>query len=182
MHKIKPWLRFIEGVEGGSATDETPNAEVETEVKDGEQEPVSWDSLFEGEDPKEVRRLLDNSRKWERRAKDNKAAADELATLKAEAPPVVEDTVEGPSDAELAATRYKVALENGLSREHADLFLTAKDEDGMTAQAEQLAELGAAKKLKRTTGVDASRDRTPPAPTLKSGAELYDRVKAKNLY
>lgn len=178
--KLKPWLRFIEGDEGGSATDTVDTVENHNEDQDGteSEDEVTWESLFEGEDPKDVRKQLDHAREWERRAKANKAAADELAALKAKES---DGGDEGPSDAEVKATRYQVALDHGLSREDADLFLTATNEDKMTAQAERLAALTAPKKVKRTTS-ETNRDRTPPAPTLKSGAELYGRVKAKNLY
>ena len=37
-----------------------------------------WSTLFEGMEPAEVKRALDNSRKWENRAKSNKAKLDEL--------------------------------------------------------------------------------------------------------
>jgi hypothetical protein len=45
-----------------------------------EQEPAqaptaSWDELFKGEDPAKVREALDQSRKWETRAKENNKAA-----------------------------------------------------------------------------------------------------------
>ena len=179
MGKLKPWLRFIEGDEGGSATDDTVEDHEEQDDTEPEDE-VTWESLFEGEDPKDVRKQLDHAREWERRAKANKAAADELAALKAKESDA-DGGDEGPSDAEIQASRYRVALEHQLSREDADLFLTATDEESMTAQAERLAALTAPKKVKRTTS-DTNRDRKPPAPTLKSGAELYDRVKAKNLY
>jgi len=46
-----------------------------------QQQPATgddWGSLFEGMSPAEVRRALDNSRKWETRAKSNKAKLDEL--------------------------------------------------------------------------------------------------------
>lgn len=174
--KLKPWLRFVEGDEGGSATDDTVEDHDAPDQDDTESEDeVTWESLFEGEDPKDVRKQLKHAREWERRAKANKAAADELAALKANEEGA-DDGAEGPSEAELVASRYKVALEHGLSREDADLFLTAKDEDRMTAQAERLAAITGPKKPKRTT-TDTNRDRKPPAPTLATGAELYARTK-----
>lgn len=182
VHKLKPWLRFVEGDEGGSATDTTStddDAENQDDQED-DQQPATWESLFDGEDPKDVRKQLEHAREWERRAKANKAAADELAALKADgAKPDDDPSDEGPSESELKASRYKVALENGLTREDADLFLTATTEEGMTAQAERFAEVTTPKKPKRRDLGDG-RDRTPPAPTLKSGADLWDRVKANN--
>lgn len=41
--------------------------------------PATWDELFKGEDPAKVREALENSRKWESRAKENKRALDEAA-------------------------------------------------------------------------------------------------------
>ena len=38
---------------------------------------ASWDELFKGEDPAKVREALDQSRKWETRAKENNKAAQE---------------------------------------------------------------------------------------------------------
>lgn len=180
MGKLKPWLRFIEGDEGGSVTDDTDDTVENADEQDQDEsdDDATWDSLFSGEDPKEVRKQLEHAREWERRAKANKAAADELAALKANEEGAG-DGAEGPSEAELVASRYKVALEHGLSREDADLFLTAKDEAGMTAQAERFAAITGPKKPKRTTS-ETHRDRKPPAPTLQSGADLYDRVKANH--
>ena len=44
-------------------------------------EAPDWSDLFPDEDPQKVREALDNSRKWEKRAKENKAAADRAAEL-----------------------------------------------------------------------------------------------------
>ena len=185
MLKLQPWLKFIEGEDGGAGTDTTTD---DTSDEQGDQDEDSeqvagsaWESLFQGEDPKKVREQLDHAREWERRAKANKEAADELAALKAAQSTHEEDPdVGATSEAELVAIRYKVALENGLSREDADLFLTDVTEEGMTAQAKRFAEVSSSRRSKRTSP-DTSRDRTPPTPTLKSGADLYDRVKT-NLY
>lgn len=181
VHKLKPWLMFLEGDDGGSATDTTDDTtDDQQDDQEDEQQPATWESLFDGEDPKEVRKQLEHAREWERRAKANKTAADELAALKAEDATPGDDPADvSPSDSELTAARYKVALENGLTLEDADLFLTATTEEGMTAQAERFAEVATPKKPKRRDLGD-SRDRTPPAPTLKSGADLYDRVKANH--
>jgi len=60
-------------------TEPTPNAPEPT--AEGPAQGLtqsSWDDLFKGEDPAKVRKALDESRKWEQRAKDNNKAREEL--------------------------------------------------------------------------------------------------------
>ena len=82
------------------------------------------------------------ARKWEQRAKENHAAADELARLKAAQMSELEraqaEAAEARKDAEAArvdALRYQIAAKYGIT-DNTDLILTGGDEDTMTRQAE----------------------------------------------
>lgn len=52
---------------------------------DPKQTPSPWEQMFAGMKPEDVKKALDASRKWEERAKDNLAAAQERDALKAAA-------------------------------------------------------------------------------------------------
>lgn len=182
------WLRFVEGEEGGAVSapaegdaetapaEDTDTTAVEDSTTDAEASgeesgAVDWEAKYKA--------AIEHSRTWEERAKSNKAAADKLKEL--------EDGVKTETDtlrSELAearreATRFKVASAHGLSAEDAALFLTADGEEAMEAQAKRLIELSEKKKPKRTVEVpDESRDRTPPAPSLNTGHELWNRLKS----
>ena len=120
-------------------------AQDETERQDDQQQP-SWDELFQGEDPQKVREALEQSRKWERRAKENKSAADELAKLreaqmseseKAEAR--VKAAEERARELEAANDRKDVAIEFRLSPEDAALLDDLTDPEAMRRLAGRLA-------------------------------------------
>lgn len=178
VHKLKPWLRFVEGDEGGSATD-TTSTDGDTDVQDGQSDDdsdVDWKAKYEA--------MRSEMRKQEDRAKANKDAAEKLKQLEEAGKPddqkVSEELAEAQkaaADAQLEVRRYRMAAKYGLTDEQADLYLTDPDEERMEEQAKGLSEMG--KKPKRRDLGDG-RDRTPPAPTLKSGADLWDRVKANN--
>lgn len=86
------------------------------------------------------------AREWERRAKDNKSAADELVSLK-DSQKTAEQRFEErlaemekrAAQAESKALRSDIAAKFGLSAEDRDLFLTGSDESTLTAQAQRLA-------------------------------------------
>lgn len=99
------------------------------------------------------------AREQEKRAKDNSAAATELATLKAAQQTAEErlaserDAAKREADEARAETlRYKVATKFNISADDAETFLTGTDEDTLTKQAERLATLA------------KSADSTSPAP------------------
>jgi hypothetical protein len=98
---------------------------------------TSWDDLFKGEDPKKVKEALDNSRKWESRAKENKAAADELAQIKPKA--VEADTLR--QQLEEAPKRVADDLRGTLAEVFdiaegdASLYLTSDDPKTLLQQA-----------------------------------------------
>jgi len=86
------------------------------------------------------------AREWESRAKANKTAADELAALKqsqmSEQERLAAQLTEAQQAAEVAraeALRYRVATKFRIADEDAELFLTGRDEETLTRQAERLA-------------------------------------------
>lgn len=101
-----------------------------------------------------VEELTKHSRKWEERAKANKEKADRLdeieqASLSAEQKAQrniesltakAEEAEARAEAAEAALVRLTVALEYGISKEDADLFLTGSDEETITAQAKRFSE------------------------------------------
>lgn len=179
VHKLKPWLRFVEGDEGGSATD-TTSTDGDTDVQEGQSDDdsdVDWKAKYEA--------MRSEMRKQEDRAKANKDAAEKLKQLeeagKSDDQKVSEELAEAQkaaADAQLEVRRYRMAAKYGLTDEQADLYLTDSDEERMEEQAKGLSEMAGKKPKRRDLG--DGRDRTPPAPTLKSGADLWDRVKANN--
>lgn len=101
-----------------------------------------------------VEELTKHSRKWEDRAKANKEKADRLdeieqASLSAEQKAQrhidsltakAEEAESRAATAESALARMTIAVEYGISKEDADLFLTGSDEETITAQAKRFSE------------------------------------------
>lgn len=86
------------------------------------------------------------AREWERRAKENKSAADELTALRDTQKTAEQKFEERLAEiekravaAETNALRSNIAAKHGISAEDRDLFLSATDEATLTAQAERLA-------------------------------------------
>jgi hypothetical protein len=110
-------------------------------------ESTPSDSVNPAQDPKESE--VDwkaKSREWERRAKENKSAADELAALRdsqktseQRAEERVAELERKAAVAEAKALRSDIAAKYGLSPEDRDLFLTGTDESTLSAQAQRLA-------------------------------------------
>lgn len=106
------------------------------------------------------------AREWEKRAKENKSAADELAQIreaqKSEAEKAADALNVARAEAEQARAellRYQVAAKHGITdADDISLFLTGTDEETLTKQATRLAE--------RTA--DASKPR-PPKPVADQG-------------
>jgi hypothetical protein len=90
------------------------------------------------------------ARKWEARAKENKAAQAELDRIKASQMSETEKITAAAKAAETERDearrellRYRAAAKHGISAEDADLFLTGTDEDTIERQAKALvAKLG----------------------------------------
>lgn len=101
-----------------------------------------------------VEELTQHSRKWEQRAKDNKAAADRLAEMekanmseaekaeraRTEAAQRAEEAEARAVEAEKTVLRYKIAADFSMSAEDAELILTGADEDTMRKQAQRFSE------------------------------------------
>ncbi|MFE9497270.1 hypothetical protein [Streptomyces collinus] len=132
----------------GNLVNGTEN-ETETEVKEEEapktEEPVENPAQDEEEstDEKAETDYKAESRKWEARAKANKAAADELPKMTEKLESVRKELAEqkkATESAQAALTRYKVASKYAVSEEDMELFLTGSDEETLEKQAAALSE------------------------------------------
>lgn len=108
---------------------------------------ASWDELFAGQDPQKVREALEQSRKWETRAKENYAARQELDGIKQERLTAEEKLTARAAAAEAERdairtemARYKVAAKHQLSEDDFDLLGTGTEEE-IEARAKRIAEL-----------------------------------------
>lgn len=128
----------------------TPPDAVVTEVTETVAEPVEpaeVDWKAEAEKAKaEADKWKAMSRETEKKASANKAAADELAQIrdsqKSAEQRQAEELARFREEAATARTeslRWRIAATHGISAEDAELFLTGRDEDTMTAQATRLA-------------------------------------------
>lgn len=171
---IEALLAFHRSHFGGLRMEnETPDAPTPTpaDVVPPAQAPddaPNWDELFKGQDPKKVKEALENSRKWEARAKENKAAADRLAEIeeasKTEAQKQADRLATLEREAQQAkaeALRFKIAAKFQVSDEDADLFLTGSDEETLTKQAERLAARNEEAGKPRAPKPDPNQGRTP---------------------
>lgn len=123
-----------------TSTPETDAAGTQTEVAEQTADSPEKDWKAEAEKWRAM------SRETEKKAAANKAAADELAQIKD-----AQKTVEQRQTEELAAARaeaeasrtealrWRIATTHGIPAEDAELFLTGRDEETMTAQAKRLA-------------------------------------------
>ena len=131
----------------GSAFGEALAGNTTNSAKDPAQDPgASWDDLFKGEDPAKVRKALDESRRWEQRAKENKAAAEKLAAFeesqKSEAQKLADRAAAAEKErdeARLEALRTKVGMQKRLPADVVDL-LKGDTEEELSAHADRLAE------------------------------------------
>jgi hypothetical protein len=145
-----------------------PAPESEPNQPAPETEKPSWEDTFKGEDPAKVRKQLDHAREWEKRAKENSTKASQLDTLVEASKSAEERLNERASkaeterdDARAEAARLRIAVQHGISLEDADLFLTGKDEETLTAQAKRLTDRDAERKKQ---GNHVPREgATPPA-------------------
>jgi hypothetical protein len=111
------------------------------------------------------------SKKWEKRAKENKTAADELAALKqaqmsdAERTAARLEQMERETQAaRTEALRFRIATRHGISDEDAELYLTATDEETLERQAKGLADRSAQTTARPRADADqGARPQTPPA-------------------
>lgn len=80
-----------------------------------------------------------------------KAKAAQVDESKSETQRLAEQIAEltrAQAQAQAQALRYRIAAQQGISNEDADLFLTGADEDTISAQAKRLAERDSARKAK----------------------------------
>ena len=108
------------------------------------------------------------ARDWEKRAKENKSAADKLAELeeanKSEAQKAAERTAKAEqraAEAEAKVVRRDIAIEHKLSKEDAALLDTITDEETLRALAARLAGAESDKK-KQGPHVPGEGKNTPP--------------------
>lgn len=128
------------------------------------------------------------AREWEKRAKENKTAADELAAIresqKSEAEKAAERLATAEKDAADArreALRFRVAAKFQIDDEDADLFLTGSDEETLTRQAQRLA--GRASDEKKRGVVPREGKSPTPAgadPMREFAKDLFDRAVTEN--
>lgn len=170
-----PTLRFIEGEDGGQTSAEQDET-THTQESQGGEKPADDDKTD----------WRAEARKWEKRAKDNKSAAEKLKELedagKSEADKASEELAAArrrAEEAEQSVSRFRIAAKYKL--DDSDVDLLSGDEEQMEKLAARLAATNSPKPPRSAQIPDSSRDRTPPAPTLKDGAELFGRVK-ENLY
>ncbi|MFF4779417.1 hypothetical protein ACFY05_42040 [Microtetraspora fusca] len=112
------------------------------------------------------------AREWEKRAKENKTAADKLAEIeeanKTEAQKLTERATkaeERATEAEARALRREVALEHRLGKDDAALLDAITDEDAMRRLAERLAQQQ--KAAETTVGAYVpGMGKSPAAPNL----------------
>lgn len=121
------------------------------------------------------------ARDWERRAKENKSAADELAQIKEAQKTEAEKTADrlakaeqAARDAEARALRREVALEHKLSKADAALLDSITDEDAMRLLAERLA-AGTESSTKKSNHVPREGTNTNPGGST-------EREFARNLF
>ena len=108
------------------------------------------------------------SRKWEKRARENTAAANRLAEIEEQQKTAEQKAAEREAaaearavEAEQRALRREVALEHSLSKDDAALLDAISDEDAMRALAKRLA--GQDKDKRKTTSVPTE-GTTNPTP------------------
>lgn len=148
--RTRPWLRFIEGAQGGgsgSAGDNSggePNGDTTNQVQGDTNDDgagageVDWKA--KAEDWKKF------ARTWETRAKENQDKAKRLDDLESQSKSDIEKANDRIAELEsklsesgIASLRADVAAEFGVSKEDRDLYLTATDEETLRKQAEGLA-------------------------------------------
>lgn len=108
---------------------------------------TDWQSIFGDQDPQEIKKALDHARTWEKRAKDNTAAAQKLREIeeaqKTEAEKQADKlaTLQQERDqAVVMLARQKAVAKHDLPADAAEL-ISGSNEDEINASAERLAAL-----------------------------------------
>lgn len=109
---------------------------------------ASWDDLFKDQDPAKVKEALDNSRKWETRAKENFTKAQQYDQLKQSQMTEQEKITARAEAAEKRVTeiegqalRSEVALSKGLTPSQAKRLVGSTKEELESDADEMLADL-----------------------------------------
>lgn len=139
-----------------TAATDAPAQDAPTEAAEAKVEEIDWKA---------------KAREWERRAKENKSAADELAQIresqKSEAERATDALAAVKAEAESARAellRYQVAAKHGITdAEDISLFLTGSDEETLTKQATRLAERSSADGKPRAPKPDPNQGRSGAA-------------------
>ncbi|WJY73229.1 capsid assembly scaffolding protein Gp46 family protein [Corynebacterium auriscanis] len=152
MKNTRPWLRFIEGPQGGAATASEPTAADESTQDTTENDSGEVDS-GEVDYKAKYEAMKTHSRDWEAKAKANIAAAKKLKELEDAEKTELEKLGEKLAASEHTNSQLQarldqlsIAAEHGISPTDAELFLHG-DKDTMVKQAKALAERGKVKGL-----------------------------------
>lgn len=163
-------LRFVEGEDGGSPAPTPAEETPAQETPKPEAPEIDWKA---------------KAREWEKRAKDNKAAADKLAEIeeatKTEAQKQAERLASLEREAQQARTealRFKIASKFQITDEDAELFLTGSDEDTLTKQAERLAQRNEEAGKPRAPKPDLNQGKSPQPVNLTGRAADVAQIEA----
>jgi len=104
---------------------------------------ATWDELFKGEDPAKVREALENSRKWEQRAKENFEKAKKFDEVNEQSKTELQKAQERAAELEKRATlaeqtalKTRIAAELNVPIE----VLHGDDEESIRAAAQRVIE------------------------------------------
>ena len=143
---------------------DAPAQAAENEAPEAKVEEIDWKA---------------KAREWEKRAKDNKSAADELAQIresqKSDAEKAADALKTAQAEAESARAellRYQIAAKHGITdADDIALFLTGADEETLTKQATRLADRAASDGKPRPPKPDPVQGRSGAGSA--STAELF---------
>ncbi|AKK05233.1 putative DUF4355 family protein (plasmid) [Corynebacterium mustelae] len=171
------WVRNIEGVNDGSGSATSTN----DEAKEGAGE-TSESGKGSGGATDDADHWKAQARKWEKRAKENQSAAEKLKERedaeKSELQKAEErlaEAVKARTDVESRLARSEIALEFGLSKSDADMFLHGSEED-MRQQAKKLAQLGKSTGSKGSAASDPYQGRESGSSSRKDAESWAERL------
>lgn len=126
---------------------------------DDQQQGPSWEELFAGESPEEVREKLANARKWETRSKENFEAAQKWRELEDGKKTPDQRTSEALEQAQRQAQestakliRYEVAAETGIPAADVKWLQGSTKEELLASAEEFLTRVGAAAEQRQRRG------------------------------
>ena len=146
--------------------------------------PEAAETAPQGDAPKVEIDWKAKAREWESKAKANKTAADELASLKASQMSEQErltaqlaEATKAAETARLEAMRYRVATQFGIAKDDAEEFLFGDDEETLTRKAQRFIERTQAPQNPRPAG-DADLG-ARPAPLALNGDGIENALRKK---